>query len=319
MTSTRNYPVLIIAYARPDGVRHLIQTCITNNVLDIYVAIDGPKTVSFKFRQEQIVNVVNSFRDIPNINLKILKHDRNLGVGVGVISAIDWFFSNVECGHILEDDLIVSSGFFEFSRTCLTHFKDDPRVFVISGTELTGLGNNSASVFWSNYPMIWGWSTWKNRWGIMRPGMLNKKRLNSSTVFSTKHNFWVVSANRVLDGKVDTWDTPLAAEFFMRGWLCALPPTNLVSNLGDDENASHTVFDSPGLNLSITELPGTIDLYSNFRTSAIHSYNLYLEQKIFRIRRKHILLPIYSLLLDRFRFSARKSTLKQRLGNNKTG
>jgi len=313
MVSNRIYPVLIISYARPEGVRSLIQTCVNNEVTNIYVAIDGPKSDDMKSRQDQIIDVVNSFAEIPGLKLTVLKRDKNLGVGVGVISAIDWFFQQEECGHILEDDLTVSTDFFNFSRACLAEFSDNLGVFMISGTEITGMGAVESSVFWSNYPMIWGWSTWRNRWNVMRQGLLEKKSLTFSNCLSDKSNYWVVGANRVLDGLVDTWDTPLAAEFFSRGWLTVLPPVNLVSNFGDDGNASHTQGGSFGLNLPILEIPKILDFYSNLSPESIRKYNHYLEKNIFRIRKKHLFLPIYSVITDRFRYRGRCIPLSKRL------
>ena len=253
MITAKNYPALIIAYARPDGVRNLIQSCVTNEVTNIYVAIDGPKSEEMKFKQDQIIEVINSFRRIPGLTITVLKREKNLGVGVGVISAIDWFFEQEESGHILEDDLTVTADFFSFSRVCLAQFSENLKVYMISGTEITGLDTGESSVFWSNYPMIWGWSTWRDRWINMRKGLLQKKSLTFSNFFSYTSNYWMVGANRVLDGLVDTWDTPLAAEFHSREWLTVLPPVNLVSNFGDDGNASHTQGGSIGLNLPILE------------------------------------------------------------------
>lgn len=313
MISNRIYPVLIISYARPDGVRNLIQSCIVNNVTDIYIAIDGPKSEEMKIRQDQIIEVVNSYAQIPGLKLNVLKREKNLGVGVGVITAIDWFFEQEECGHVLEDDLTVSADFFKFSRMCLDEFSQNSNIYMISGTEITGMEEGNSSIFWTNYPMIWGWSTWRDRWFVMRGGLLERKTLTFSNYFSRRFNYWIVGANRVLDGLVDTWDTPLAAEFFSRGWLTIIPPVNLVSNFGDDKNASHTHGGSLGLKLPILEIPKVIDLYSNNNRKSITRYNRYLEEYIFRIRRKHLFLPVYSLLVDRFIYKGKHLSLLQRL------
>ena len=313
MVSAKNYPALIIAYARPDGVRNLIQSCVANEVTNIYVAIDGPKSKEMKLKQDEIIEVIDSFREIPGLRITVLTREKNLGVGVGVISAIDWFFEQEESGHILEDDLTVKTDFFSFSRVCLDQFSGNFSVYMISGTEITGVGLDGSSVFWSNYPMIWGWSTWRNRWVYMREGLLQKKRLSFSNFFSYKLNYWMVGANRVLDGLVDTWDTPLAAEFLSREWLTVLPPVNLVSNFGDDGNASHTQGGSIGLNLPIREMPKDLDLFSNLNPKSIRNYNHYLENNVFMIRRKHLFLPIYSLLTDRFTYIGRLNPLSQRL------
>jgi hypothetical protein len=259
---------------------------------------------------------VKLFSDKPKLKLKVLRQDKNLGVGVGVISAIDWFFGEVECGHILEDDLLVSSGFFQFSRTCLTSFAQDSRVMMVSGTEITGQWRDQSAILWSNYPMIWGWSTWRDRWIVMRAGLLTRKTSNVHNFPSPTNCYWSIGANRVLDGKVDTWDTPLAAEFMIRGWLSVIPPVNLVSNFGDDGNASHTQSGSLGLNLPIMDLPRGVKILDSRNLDKIKSYNKYLERNIFLIRKKHLFLPFYSLLVDRFKYRNRNKPLIERLSSS---
>lgn len=313
MITNEIYPVLIISYARPEGVRSLIESCIANNVTDIYVAIDGPKSEGLKSRQDEIVKVINSFAHISGLTLRLLKREQNVGVGVGVISAIDWFFDHEECGHILEDDLKVSDGFFKFSRFCLSAFSKSPNVYMISGTEISGMRVAPPSTLWSNYPMIWGWSTWRERWKVMRECLLEKKSIAFPACLSAKNNYWAVGANRVLDGLVDTWDTPLAAEFIRRDWLCAIPPVNLVSNFGDDGSASHTTSGSLGLNLPINEFPTDFEFNFGAQDSNTKNYNLYLEKNIFKIRKRHVFLPIYSYFFDRFTFGVFRLPLNQRL------
>jgi hypothetical protein len=308
-------PVLIISYSRPNGVRNLIEACILNKVSELYIAIDGPKNGSDGRLQNEILQVINSFSYVKDLNVKVLSRKKNLGVGVGVITAIDWFFSQEKFGHILEDDLKVDSGFFNFSREALTKFTDDKNVFVISGTEITGDQTISNSAHWCNYPMIWGWSTWADRWILMRKGLLERKKTKITLLSTARNNFWSVGANRVLDGKVDTWDTPLAAEFISNRWLCLIPPRNLVSNFGNDANASHTFNGSHGLNLPIFVLSGEVDFNSGFTETRIRKYNKQLEKDVFRIKRKHIFLPIYSRLKDQNNYKLVNTPLIERLNS----
>ena len=150
----------------------------------------------------------------------------------------------------------------------------------------------------------------------MREGLLKRKSPKAHNPPSPKNCYWSIGANRVLDGKVDTWDTPLAAEFIMRGWLSVLPPVNLVSNFGDDGNASHTQRGSLGLNLPIQDLPRGIQILNFKNLNKTKSYNKYLERNIFIIRKKHLFLPVYSFLFDRFKYRDRNAPLIERLSSS---
>jgi hypothetical protein len=118
-----------------------------------------------------------------------------------------------------------------------------------------------------------------------------------------------------LDGKVDTWDTPLAAEFISNRWLCLIPPRNLVSNFGNDANASHTFDGSHGLNMPISILTGDVDFRKRFNETDIKHYNMRLEKEVFNIQRKHALLAIYSRIKDRDKYKRVSAPLIERLNS----
>jgi hypothetical protein len=309
----KNPAVLIIAYARPEGVEQLIIESIKNDVTLFYVSIDGPKPGASNSKQLEILKVVSKFQSNPLLKIEILVHPINLGLGVAVITALDWFFGIEKVGHIFEDDLIIDSGFFEFSRKALAFFGDVDDVRMITGTQLRSDLNSTQDHFSTNYPMIWGWSTWRSSWIEMRDGLLSRKKFSFVKRGSTRINYWAAGANRVLDGKVDTWDTPLAAEFRLRNWQCVLPPVNLVSNIGDDSMASHTSNGTFGLHREIMKLPRNIKFTNRSRYEEIKKYNTFLEQEIFKIRFKHYFLPFFVVLTDRINYRNKISPLSARL------
>jgi hypothetical protein len=312
-----NPPVLIIAYSRPNGVEQLIEESIKNDVTSFYVSIDGPKPGASNTRQLEILEVVNKYRSNPLLRFELLVHPHNLGVGVAVIRALDWFFSCEEVGHVLEDDLILNSGFFDFSRKALSIFEEIDHVRIISGTQLRNDLNDTQVNYSTNYPMIWGWSTWRSAWLEMREGLLSRKKFSFTGKGSTRINYWATGANRVLDGKVDTWDTPLAAEFNLRKWQCIMPPVNLICNAGDDSMASHTSKGTIGLNREVMPLPQNIDFAVLPTSEETGDYNVFLEQEVFKIRFKHYFLPLFVILADRITYREKISPLSARLISSK--
>jgi hypothetical protein len=311
---TNTFPaVLVLAYARPDGVKRIIEECLRNDVKRIYIAVDGPKSSNQANRQIEILEVVEKFRGVVGTDFFILAQEMNLGVGVGVITGVDWFFSHEPSGHILEDDLVIGPDFFRFSRESLIVFEGDEAVKMISGTQLIPDEAGEAFVNWCNYPMIWGWSTWREDWLQMRSGLLQPKQISFMITGMLVKNYWAIGANRVLDGKVDTWDTPLAAEFYNQGWLCAIPPVNLVSNVGNDLQASHTKVKSEWIGKNIYNLDQELDFSSRRTNRMITSYNRVLEKMVFQIKFRHILLPLYSILWDKLLFKNTMSPLLKRL------
>lgn len=313
MTKGTQPPVLILAFLRHHGVKRLIESCLENDVSRIYISIDGPRSDSDRSAQQEMLEIIQEFRTVAPTQIFVRRHEQNLGVGVGVISGLDWFFSHEDSGHILEDDLHVDSNFFAFSRLALLEFADHELVKMISGSQLIPTVPAGKDAHWSNYPMIWGWSSWKNKWEEMRDGLLQKKSFVCFRKDSDVINFWTVGANRVLDGKVDTWDTPLAAEFHRQKWLCIIPPSNLVTNSGDDQQAFHTQGDTFGMNLPIGKLLPDVDFYSLSSPEFVDSYNKKLEKIVFKVKKRHFFSPLYSSFSKRNQLILKKAPLIERL------
>ena len=313
MTKGTQPPVLILAFLRHYGVKRLIESCLENDVSRIYISIDGPRSDSDRSIQQEMLEIIREFQSVTPTQIFVQRHEQNLGVGVGVISGLDWFFSHEDSGHILEDDLHVDSNFFAFSRLALLEFADYELVKMISGSQLLPAVPAGKDAHWSNYPMIWGWSSWSKKWKEMRDGLLQKKSFVCFRKDSDVINFWTVGANRVLDGKVDTWDTPLAAEFYRQKWLCIIPPSNLVTNSGDDLQAFHTKGDTFGMNLPISKLLSNVDFYSLSSPEIVDSYNKQLEKIVFKVKKRHFFSPLYSPFSKRNQLILKKAPLIDRL------
>jgi hypothetical protein len=311
-----NLAALIIGYSRPTGILNLLNSLVSNGVTRIYISIDGPKNARDLENQKIIQTVIRDFSKDQSIQIKILKQEINLGIAVAVIGAIDWFFTQEDYGLILEDDLLIGSDFLNFASLCLEEYSNSPNVWMISGSQLlSGMSSKSETV-WVNYPMIWGWATWENKWKKMRSSLIENKKTTFSKAFNYRYYYWKVGAKRVLSGKVDTWDTPLAFEFRAQNKFCILPPVNLVSNIGSDALASHTIKIEDGIGKAIQKVDEPIILTLEPDKKQIKNFNMKLESEIFHIRYRHLLLPLAAFLFDYYKFpkKMRKDSLITRLG-----
>ncbi len=311
----RHQPLLIIAFARPDGVRRILEIAIESGVSRIYISMDGPRDKIDSDRIAQIQRVVSEFKSDSGIEIFTNELTTNHGVAAGVIHAIDWFYSKVESGIILEDDIMPTNSFFEFCETALALYAKDQRIKMISGTQVFPDEKDKRSIRVANYPMIWGWATWAEDWNELRSHFFEVKPLRISSVFDYRWQYWFTGARRAISGLVDTWDTPIAFQFYNRGLLAITPPINLVTNIGADDVAVHTSIDAFPLNLPRFEaevssfvFPPSIELESI-------KYSQKLERDLFQIRYRHCLSPLVSILFDfwRFRHSKRRDPLKIRI------
>jgi len=309
-----NVAVLIVTYSRPVGVAQILNNLIVGGINKIYISIDGPKNKQDEINQESILNEAAKYLE-RGIRIQVFRQTKNLGAAGGVLTAVDWFFANEEMGIIIEDDLRFNFDFCKFAEMSLIKYKNDPKVWMISGTQHFPNALVKDQVSWSSYPMIWGWASWAGKWKIMREALLQRKKIEMKHRISKRYLFWSVGANRALDGKVDAWDIPLAFEFLKQKKLCVLPPVNLITNIGNDYVATNTFDKDKSLNLKIENLPIFLNFTDQPNSIDLQNYNLLLEKNIFKIKIRHILLPYYAFLFDFIRFPKRnrKISLSQRL------
>ena len=302
--------VLIIGYSRPNGILSLLNALVSIKVRDIYIAIDGPRNLGAMRAQNRILEIIAEFEENSKSSIHVMTRSQNLGVAGGVLNAIDWFFSCEEMGVILEDDLIISNDFFHYALNTLTKFKQVSDVWMISGTQIFPNEIAYNEISWCNYPMIWGWASWRDKWLEMRESLLRDKPIKVRNLFDRRYLYWAIGGNRALSGKVDTWDTQLAFEFIVQKKLCVLPPVNLVSNIGNDEVASHTHKSNLSMNLAISSLG--VDSYSTDmpKEGNLLKYNSLLEKRVFKIKWRHLFVPYDSFLFDSFYYPRKYRTLK---------
>jgi len=305
-------PCLIISYRRLEGVQRLIQSLNEMASTTIYLAIDGPSNTQDLELQNEIENWASGFCKIHGIELHCLRRSENLGVGVSIIDALDWFFSNVSFGVVLEDDLEISEDFLNFVSYCGERYQHINDLWMISGDQFFPNDSVPNQISVANYPLVWGWATWSNRWPEMRTSLLQGKHFSPLYIFSPVKSFWWAGSKRVLSGAVDTWDIPLAFEMVRKKKMTFSPPVNLVKNVGHDSAASHTKSEQFPLNMGIQR--GLID-FPNLRyiqsAPETKKQNRLLQRDVFGIRAKHIFSPLKFLMS--LPTKKTRNTLKSRL------
>jgi hypothetical protein len=242
--STR--PVLLTGFNRPDVTARTFDALRAYRPAELFVALDGPRPEHPRDPEScaavrEIVGRVDW-----DCHAEYLIRDENLGCRRAMTGAIDWFFDAVEEGVIVEDDCLPSASFFSFCDTLLDRYRDDERVWMVSGTN--GLGSwrpGDASYFFCTYGSVWGWATWRRAWSqadIELSGLASSERVAAARR-SWGESRWAVMEPQlqgVASGEIDTWDYGWAFSYASRGGLAATPAENLVANIGFGAGATHT-------------------------------------------------------------------------------
>jgi len=239
-------PVLLIIFNRPDTTRQVFEAIRKAKPKKLFVASDGPRPdkQGEKEKCEECRKIATAIDW--ECDLFKLFRDQNLGCGEGVSSAVTWFFEHVEEGIILEDDCLPSDTFFEYCGNMLKWYRNDERIFHINGTNVLLNRQSKGNYFLSKYTCAWGWASWRRSW------LHYDRKMRSWPTFSLTQEFlnwcdneeerkyWTAVFSKAYKGEIDTWDYQWLFTCITRKGLSIVPSKNLVTNLGFNENATHT-------------------------------------------------------------------------------
>jgi len=242
-------PVLLIVWRRPQTLRQVINAIRPVAPSCLFVACDGPspERLGEDAKVAATREVIEQEIDWP-CQIERLYSDVNQGCRLGVSRAITWFFERVEEGIILEDDCVPHSDFFPYCQTLLERYRDDTRVWCISGSNFqNGQWRGDGSYYFSRYNHCWGWASWRRCWQHYDVEISQWPALNASTFLKTifedsiERQYWIKIWQKLLkSGQPDTWDYQWTFTCLANGGLTALPNQNLMHNVGFGKDATHT-------------------------------------------------------------------------------
>ena len=247
-------PVLLIFFNRPETLREVFAEVRKAKPPILYLAQDGAR----ENNTEDIIRIQECRTIVENIdwNCQIYKlySDVNQGCGLGPRNAINWLFENEDRGIILEDDCVPSQSFFRFCSEMLEYYKEDERVFLITGSNLEIRTRDiSESYFFGYSATNWGWATWRRNWKDMDyecnftqntiisenlKDMMNKVQYGSKGI--AEFNSFSTIFNRLRAGEnISMWDVQWQALKYLKHQLAIIPVCNLITNIGYGPTATH--------------------------------------------------------------------------------
>jgi hypothetical protein len=246
--SSFQIPILFLIFNRPEMTERVFERIRAVRPRRLYVSADGPRMQ--KAGEDQ--QCVKTRRIIEKVDwpceVKTNFSDANLGCRRAVSSGIDWFFRSVSEGIILEDDCLPEISFFHFCETLLQYYRNDDRVMHIGGANFQdGHVRGPHAYYFSALSHIWGWATWKRAWNKYDVDISNYPRLFEQDLFSAifplpaMRKYWKRTMDEVYEKRKDTWDTQWQYTLSVHHGLAIVPRVNLISNIGFNLNATHTV------------------------------------------------------------------------------
>jgi len=228
-------------FNRPDHTQKVFSQIRRVKPSRLYISADGPRTENEAAKVEAVRHLILTGIDW-ECEVKTNFKEQNLGCREAVSRGISWFFQNEEMGIVLEDDCLPELSFFYYCQELLYRFKDESEIGIIS----SGLINTSQKYSYSfiNYPLIWGWASWRRVWenyDVEASFIKSASEIKRLTGLRYSSNgvirFWSTIYGNVTN--INTWDYQLTLLFLKLGLKAVYPNHTLVQNIGLTGESTH--------------------------------------------------------------------------------
>ena len=246
-------PITLFVYNRPQHTLRVLQKLKANRLADqstLYIFSDGlPASGSASDLEniEKVREIARSEQWCGKVNLVF--RESNLGLAASIVQGVTRIVNEYGKIIVLEDDLLPSPGFLEYTNQALDYYQHIDRVMHISAymyphlrIPFSGIRQQTALI---QFMACWGWGTWKRAWDNYNPSAddllaklhdtrtMERFNLDGTTKFMSTQLEWNVS------GKLNSWAIKWYASIVLRDGLCLYPKTSLVQNIGNDGTGTH--------------------------------------------------------------------------------
>lgn len=240
-------PILLIAWRRPHLLSKVIDAIRSVAPTHVFVACDGPNPARpAEAEKVAFTRAVIETEIDWSCRVERLYSDVNQGCRLGPSRAINWFFSKVKEGIILEDDCIPHPDFFTYCEWALDAFRSDKTVMHINGNNFSAPSSLfQEEVGFVSLPQAWGWASWSDRWESFdcNPFSLSYYARPDKWRLSNSARLAALMRLESLKKGLDTWDYQWQISVLNNCGYAVSPRSNLISNIGKGPDASHTFND----------------------------------------------------------------------------
>ena len=212
---------------------------------DLYLFADGYKSEADRDEVQAVQEFAAHYAcDCFNKVVPFLS-ERNKGLQASVIDGVSKIIEQYGKVIVVEDDLVVASGFLKFMNQALEEFENDQRVWSIGGwvPELHSISNLKADMFLSYRAECWGWATWKDRWRLVDWDVKDYERVRYSfkerRAFARGGGDMPLMLDAQMEGKIQSWAIRWAYSENKCHMFTVCPKYSLVKNEGFDGSGTN--------------------------------------------------------------------------------
>lgn len=242
-----NYaPIVLFVYNRAAHTKATVEALLANPEAkdsELYVFADGPK----KENDEKVaavreyIDTITGFKEV-----HLIKSEKNKGLANSVIAGVTEIVNKYGNIIVMEDDLVVTPYFLRFMNEALEKYKDNKKVFTITGYSYLIKGSKKLpQTYFMNNVSSWTWATWDDRWKYFDGECKGWEELmdDKALAYEFDHD-GVFSLAKMMHAQmvlhtIDSWAVRWNYNVFKQGGITLFPNYSLVKTIGRDGSGTH--------------------------------------------------------------------------------
>lgn len=237
-------PIVLFTYNRPWHLRQTVEALQKNELAsesELFIFSDGPSDEESERKVKEVreyLRTIDGFKKVI-----IIERDKNWGLANNIIDGVTRIVNEYGKIIVLEDDLVTSPFFLRFMNEGLEMYKDEERVFGVTGYVYPIKKQGLSSTFFMKFAGCWSWATWSRAWKYFEKNTdkllstFDKTMLREFN-FDNSMDFWSqVILNK--KGKINSWAIYWYATIFLKDGLFLFPRESFVKNIGHDGSGEH--------------------------------------------------------------------------------
>ncbi|MBS1962185.1 MAG: glycosyltransferase [Bdellovibrionales bacterium] len=233
--------VALFTYNRPEHTRRTLAGLAETGIQKVYIFQDGLRTGHSPEPHREVAELIRGIRFCEVI---YRPRTENFGLAKSIMEGVTNLLREYPEILVLEDDCVPAKPLLTYMATALDRFKDDRRVYSISGYGHPSFpADYPYDVCYSPLPSSWGWATWRDRWEKFDAEGKGWEEILSSPKSRAKFNapgsLFADLLRQQMSGKVDSWAIRWYLTHFKAGAVCVWPIKSYVQNIGMDGTGVH--------------------------------------------------------------------------------
>lgn len=239
-------PIVLFVYNRPDHTKQTIEALQKNEFASnslLFIYSDAMKTKNDCLKVNQVREYIKNIKGFKDI--QICEREKNLGLANSIIDGVTKIVNEYGRLIVLEDDLVTSPNFLKFMNEALELYKENNKVFSITGYSFTDSVKDLNDSYFLNLTNSWSWATWSSKWKHFHKDKKDLELIIDSTNkekklfnFDDSINFIDMAKSQLAD-EIDSWAIYWYLSVYKKNGLTLYPNKKLVKNIGFDGSGSH--------------------------------------------------------------------------------